>query len=70
MFKDGIKEANDMFRDKVVEKVKEMIGNESWFRGVCMDDIESFIINGDLKGAVNHAYNQTLYWDGEYNFGE
>lgn len=50
------------FRQAVINRVKEMLHDNKWFGGVCLDGIEEFFPN-DLEEAITHAYCETLYWD-------
>lgn len=53
----------DEFVQKVVEAVKQEVGNEAWFQGVCLNDIDEYYEIGDLGGAITHALYETLYHD-------
>lgn len=51
------------FFNDVNVAVREMIGNEPWFRGVCMDGIDSYFDERDLAGAIRHCHDETIYHD-------
>ncbi|VVB50628.1 Uncharacterised protein [uncultured archaeon] len=52
--------------DKLVEGVKKRIGNEPWFKGVCMDGLTDDMT---LAEAIDHATSETIYWDSPYLAG-
>jgi hypothetical protein len=47
----------------VVSEVRAIYGNEPWFKGVCLDGVREFWPYR-FDEAVEHAANQTFYWDG------
>jgi len=56
----------EQFRLEVASAVKERIGHEKWFRGVCMDGVNQEYPN--FEAAVDLATMQTEYWDAPINW--
>ncbi len=52
------------FRQRVAERVRAELGSQAWFRGACLDGEEDFWTKQDIDGAIEHATNETIYWDG------
>lgn len=53
-----------VFRARVSQIVRERLGSEVWFHGVCVNGLEAFYSRDDLDGAVEFATVETLYHDG------
>jgi len=48
----------------VVNKATELLKDESWFHGVCMDTIKTnFDANRSIEEAVKAAVDDTTFWD-------
>jgi hypothetical protein len=57
----ALKMTPEQFRERVIVGVKARIGNEPWFSGVCMDNVDD--IFPDLTEAIEVALMDTMYWD-------
>lgn len=55
------------FERIVVNAVTAKIGNNRWFRGVCLDGIDEYFKRQDLQGAIDNARDQTVYFDAPYS---
>lgn len=55
---------NDKRYDLICNGVKKRLGKEPWFGGVCLDGITDDMT---LEEAVEHAVDETIYWDGGKN---
>lgn len=51
------------FVNNVSVAVRGQLDKESWFRGVCLDGIDSYYDERDLPGAIRHAHDETIYYD-------
>ena len=56
--------SRDQFQDAVVAAVKEKIGAEPWFKGVCVDSVHRYYPDR-MGAAVEQATLDTHYWDGK-----
>lgn len=51
----------DAWIKKVIVEAKKRSG----YKQICIDGLRYYYNKNDFEGAVQHAIDETIYWDGE-----